>query len=494
MKNIWIAFVGLAVCLTIAASCNKTSLLGAELFETDKLNLKFTDTLTVNVLNDAPTPVLMSVKGATAYDNLCVGNVPDPYFGKTESTIYANFGTRGGGTFVYPDFLSVSTAIVDSVRLILPYGTGIYGDTTATQTLSAYRLSEELKGKGDTIYSDKTFATNPTALGSVTFKPRPSTYVQSFIPTLPTATVQKIDTFTYVPHISIPLDINLGKAILALDSLPYRDTTAYGTGFNAWLKGMMIKAETPANCMLSLNMGTNVGTLPTGVTSRPAGIYIYYRRNATDTVRSVFRFQTTSQQRYANYKNDFQTGKIKDFVGIKPKSDSLIFLSSLGGSVARFELPNLKNLGKIAVNRAEIEFTINDNTDTTNFPPLQQLLLLRGVAQIPNGNLGTLSNILSMLNINSQAIVDAQQSGFSATVFNTIPDFGGYVVTENGVRKYKMVITQHIQKIIFGSEGTQVYVVPHFQYTRAGRVVLYGMTHSNAKYRPKVNVFYTKVD
>ena len=492
MKNTWIALVGLAVVLTIAASCNKTSLLGSELFETDKLNLKFTDTLTINVLNDAPAPVLMSVKGAVPFDNLCVGNVPDAYFGKTESTIYANFGTRGTGVIVYPDFLSVSTAIVDSVRLILPYATGTYGDTTATQKLSAYRLSEELKA--DTIYSDKTFATNSTALGSLTFTPKPTTYVQSFIPTLPTATVQKIDTFTYVPHISIPLDINLGKAILALDSLPYRDTTAYGSGFNAWLKGVIVKAEMPAKCMLSVNIGTSVGTLPTGVTSRPAGIYIYYRRNATDTVRSVFRFQTTGQKRYANYKNDVQTGKIKDFVGNKPKSDSLIFLSSLGGAIARFEMPNLKSLGKIAVNRAEIEFTINDETDTKTFPPLEQLLLLRGVAQIPDGNLVQLNGILSMININNQAINDTQQQGYSAATFSTIPEFGGYVVTENGVRKYKMVITQHIQRIIFGSEGTQVYVVPHFQYTRAGRVVLYGLTHPNAKYRPKVNLFYTKVD
>ena len=162
--------------------------------------------------------------------------------------------------------------------------------------------------------------------------------------------------------------------------------------------------------------------------------------------------------------------------------------------MARFELPNLKSLGKIAVNKAEIEFTINDNTDTANFPALQQLLLLRGVAQIPNGNLGTLSSVLSILNINAQAIGDAQQSGFSATSFSTIPDFGGYVVTENGVRKYKMVITEQMQKIIFGSEGTQIYVVPHFQYTRAGRVVLYGLKHPNVKYRPKVNLFYTKVE
>ena len=491
MKNTWIALIGLAVVLTVAASCNKTSLLGSELFETDKLNLKFTDTLSLNLLNDAPTPVLMSVKGAVAYDNLCIGNVADPYFGNTESTIYANFGTRGTSVLVYPDFLSVATAIVDSVRLILPYGTAVYGDTTTAQKLSAYRLTEELKG--DTIYSDKTFAASSTALGSVTFKPQPNTYIQSFIPSLPTATVAKIDTFTYVPHISIPLNIDLGKAILALDSAAYRDTTTFGTGFNAWLKGIMIKAETTTKSMMSLNVGSSVGTLPAGVTSRPAGIYVYYRRNATDTARSVFRFQTTRQQRYANYKNDVQTGRIKDFVGVKPKSDSLIFLNGLGGAAARFEIPNLKSLGKFVINRAEIEFTINDNTDTASFKALEQLILLRGIAQIPNGNIGPLGGVIALLNVNNQAIIDVPP-GNSAVIFSTIPDFGGSIVTENGVRKYKMLITQQAQRIIFGSEGTQIHLVPHFQYTRAGRVVLYGLTHPNVKYRPKINMFYTKVD
>jgi hypothetical protein len=247
--------------------------------------------------------------------------------------------------------------------------------------------------------------------------------------------------------------------------------------------------------MLQFNVGSTATTPQTGQTSVLAGIYVYYRSSKSDTTRKLYVFGTAGQQRYANYKNDVQTGKIKDFVGIKPKSDSLIFLNSLGGAVTRFELPNLKNLGKIAVNRAEIEFTINDDADTKTFPPLEQLLLLRGGAQIPNGNLGTLSNVLSMININSQITEDTRPQGsINAVTFATIPDFGGYVVTENGVRKYKMVMTQHIQKIIFGSEGTQVFVVPHFQYTKAGRVVLYGRTHPNVKYRPKLNLFYTKVD
>jgi Domain of unknown function (DUF4270) len=485
MKNIWIAFVGLAVCLTIAASCNKTSLIGAELFENDKLNLQFTDTLSINALTDAPTSVLMSVKDASGYDNLAVGNVPDAYFGKLESAIYANFGIRNA---TQPTFPSLDSAVIDSVRLVMPYyAGGTYGDTTATQKLVVYRLTEELKG--DTIYSDKTFSTAATALGSLTFKPTPNTTIQRIIKPLPGALTTTSDTTTLIPHVSIPLDIELGKAIMRLDSLTYKDTVM--SSFQYWLKGLAIKAETPANCMMSFNMGTGT-TAPTGQIARPAGIYIYYRKNKTDTTRQAYVFQTSAQTRYANYKNGYQTGKVNEFINNPKKADSLVFLQSLGGSVTRLEIPNLKNLGNVLINKAEIEFTINDDADTKIFPPLEQLLLLNGSAKISNGNyVQTSLTTYGFSGTNTRGVYDLLQGGYGSQSFAVPTDFGGTVVTENGVRKYKMNITQHLQRILNGSEGTQFYLVPYFQYTKPGRVVLYGPKHS--KYRAKVNVFFTKV-
>jgi Domain of unknown function (DUF4270) len=484
MKNTWIALFGLAVCLTIAASCNKTSLVGAELFENDKLNLQFTDTLTINALTDAPAPVMMYFKNATPIDNLPIGNMPDAYFGKLESTIYANFGTRN---YALPDFLGTSVEVIDSVRLILPYSAiGTYGDTTAVQKLTVYQLQNELKG--DTLYSDQSFGVMPTPLGSLSFAPTPSTVVPRYISALPGAT--KNDTIYNIPHIRIALDTSLGRKILQLDSMTYKDTT--GFGFHSWLKGLAIKAETPANCIFQLNMGATPATAPTGQTNTIAGIYVYYRVSKTDTLRKVYTFQTTGQPRFANYKNDYKNGKIKDFVGTPAKADTLIFLQSLGGSVARFEFPNLKNLGTVAINKAELEFTIADYTDTKTHPPLEQLVLLYGNAKIANGNLGYLSSVLTLLQGNADPIPDATQSGYSLTAFATIPDFGGFPVTENGVQKYKMNVTQHLQRVLTGSTGTQLYLVPHFQYNKAGRVVLYGPKHP--KYRAKLNLYYTKVD
>ena len=483
MKNTWIAFIGLAIFLTIAVSCNKTSLVGAELFETDKLNLQFTDTLTINALNDAPLPYVMSIRNATSYDYLPLGNVPDAYFGKMEAAIYSKFGTSNASL---PNFPSLDTAIIDSVRLILPYtATYIYGDTTATQKLVVYRLTDELKS--DTIYSDKTFANAVTSLGSLIFKPTPTTPSKRIIPALVGAT--KVDTFTDAPHVSISLDINFGKDIMRLDTATYNNLG--GTkGFDKWLKGLVIKAETPANCMLNFNMGV-ASTATTGQISRPAGIYVYYRNKAADTTRQVYVFSTSSQQRYSYIKNDYKNGKINDYVGTNPKADSLIFLQSLGGSVARFEIPNLKKLGNIAINRAELEFTINETNDIVTFPALQQLVALSGTAKLTNGNLGFIGSVLNLLSINADPLPDVGQTGYSATVFNTIPDFGGFPITENGVRKYKMSLTTHLQKILAGLVGTQFYIAPHFQYTKAGRVVLY--SPKSPKNKAKLNLYYTKL-
>jgi Domain of unknown function (DUF4270) len=475
MKNIWTAFVGLAVCLTIAASCNKTSLIGAELFENDKLNLKFTDSLKISALNEAPTRVVMMVKGVLPYDNLSVGNVPDAFFGSTESSIYANFGTRNNQGL--PTFLSVPTAIVDSVRLIMPYTpVAIYGDTMTPQKLVVYRLTDELVG--DTIYSDQTFRTEATPLGSLTFTPKPSTPIQSITSSLPTATVAKSDTAVYVAHVSIPLDINLGKKILALDTMPYRDTTTTGSGFNAWLKGIVIKAETPANCMLNFNMGTSTGTLPAGVLARQAGIYVYFRNSATDTARRLFVFSTGNQNRYANYKDGFQNGKIKNFIGSAAKADTTLCLKSLGGSVTRLEFSDLKTLGNVVINKAELAFTIQEDGENKVFTPIDKLYLLYGTANIPNGNLTRLSPSSSAL-----SLIGTNES--------VIPNSDGVIVTENGVRVYKMDVTEHLQRMLSGAGGTQLYLAPGLQYIKAGRVILYGPKHP--KYRAKLNVFYTKV-
>ena len=148
MKNIRIAFWLLAT-LCVAASCNKSSLLGSELFESDKLNLQFTDSLTIRAVNETSDSVIMSSGGIAFYDLLPLGWLRDSIFGSQEAAIYSNFLN-----VTSPDTSTFPTATIDSVRLILPYnGSNIYGDTTLEQKVSVFRLTTELKS--DIIFSNR---------------------------------------------------------------------------------------------------------------------------------------------------------------------------------------------------------------------------------------------------------------------------------------------------------------------------------------------------
>ena len=90
MKNFLLAFTAFALLLT-SISCNESSLLGADLFSSDKLNLQFTDTLTLNALTETTDSVLVYAPSPYYYDSLPCGKVNDPAFGLTEASIYSQF-------------------------------------------------------------------------------------------------------------------------------------------------------------------------------------------------------------------------------------------------------------------------------------------------------------------------------------------------------------------------------------------------------------------
>ena len=142
MKNIVIASVSLLVLLIVGA-CNKSSQLGANLFDGNNLNLSFTDTTTVVAQTENPDPVLaVSVIGnqvLTNFTKLPLGKMLDPVFGLTEARIYANLGYPNATA---PALDGAATYILDSVMFVLSYnGADAYGDTTQKQSISLYRLA-----------------------------------------------------------------------------------------------------------------------------------------------------------------------------------------------------------------------------------------------------------------------------------------------------------------------------------------------------------------
>lgn len=446
MKNILLVLSALALFLT-SISCNESSLLGADLFEGEKLNLQFTDTLTINALTEKTDSVLVYSTAPYYYDSLPCGKVNDPFFGLTEARIYSQF--RFDSTII--PTVNLSVAVIDSAFLDLVYNgspSRIYGDTLNPQTLGIYRLTQAIPS--ETIYSNRIFSTEATPIGKYTFSPKPYTQLVS---------ITKKDTTRFSGRVRIPLDKNFSKQLLDTNNLK---------NITTWLKGLEIRSEATTNTMLNFNFGVS--------TTNPTAIRLYYRIGTTDTLSLTIPINTTH---FANFKNGYDAAPIKPFINNQKATDSLMFIQSMAGTNVKIEFPYLKNLGKVVINKAELEITVSKDSKTDIFPPIDQLLLR--TAQF-------------------SAVQDVRfdsnyGDGISTRPREQMSTSGGFVRTETvsgtTVQKYYFNLSTHLQQMLEGKQGSNLYITPHFKEEKGSRVVLYGPKSS--KYRAKLNIHYTKL-
>ena len=446
MKSTIFTLAALSVLLFFNSSCNESTLLGADIFQDENLNLSFTDTLGINALNESNESVIVSSGPGAYFDYLPIGKMKDSTFGISEAVAYTQLDSTG--TY---DFASNT---IDSVVFIMGYNAnGVYGDTTQRQKLSLYRLAESFKT--GIINSDQKYALETAPLAKIEFSPQPRTNINTgkglttLADTAPQARF-KIDNAAFIQQL--------------------KDTSNYASkdGFRAWLRGLAVKADNETTCMLSMDFG--------GGASKITGLYIYHKKDTTKLVSS-FRIGA-STPRHAYFNNNYANAPIKSFLDIsdKNKSDSLLFIQSMSGANIRLEIPYIRNLGKVVINKAELEFTIKENnTQFDLFPPIDQLIIRNG-QQTP--------------------ITDAALDGDPLSRTARFNYTGGFIRSkmENGqkVSKYIFNVSTHLQKMLEGSEGSQIYIAPFFRQEKASRVVLYGLG-KNAPYRVKINVTYTKV-
>jgi hypothetical protein len=477
MKNISLLATIVVAFSVLTVACNKASLLGAELFEGDKLNLKFMDTLTIKAVNETMDFVPMYANGGIQTVSLPVGRMTDNFFGTTEAQLFANFSNITNFANINIDSLREKITAIDSVRLVLPYTAGfVYGDTLMEQELAVYRLTEKLTG--DNINSNKTFAHQPTALARARFFPQPRTRVVDKIRKDTCAACQKTDTVD--AFVSIRLPNTFGEEILKLDSATLKlDSATQISKLADYLKGFVIKAEKDSRCMLNFNISAASSL------SRPAGIYIHYWAKG-DTAQRQLRLlpYTSTTQRYSSYKHGYANAPIRNFLNNPTAADSLLTIQGLSGAYTRLEFTDLKKLGKIAVNKAELEVTVLADTI---YNPIEQLLVLSGNSSFIADNRYLIDN---------DPIIDVLVGGFRATNgYSTLPNFGGIPYTaaaDPSVKIYKMSITEHFQSMVNGKASPQLILYPHFKQFIPSRTILYGAKHP--KYRMKLNLTYTKLD
>ena len=319
MKNTLFYFIA-ALILILSFSCNEITDVGYDILpDKDKLNLKVTDTLTIDVHT-----YLMDTIAVDKVPSVLLGQYSDPYTGTSNAGFVMQFTMAG-----YPVFSD--SLIADSVVLTLPYTSASqksYGDTTAQQLIAVYELTKALRV--DTSYYS---TLNPAELhagellGTHTFTPFPAT-----------------DTINgKVNRMHITLSAELAEKFLRADG----NVFASGDNFRDFFKGVYVKSV-EGDAIVKYDVNEN--TLLT----------VCYHYPSSDTTARYWEATANSNHcaRFNLFEHDYsQTSFYDKLNDDNMPEDSVAYIQAMGGLRLKVNIPyidELSKLGNISIYRAEL--------------------------------------------------------------------------------------------------------------------------------------------
>jgi hypothetical protein len=439
MKNNLITAVVVGLVTTLGTySCIKSTPVGSELFAGDNLNVRFTDTVTIRCLTEKTDSVAGYIPGAASSTLFC-GNTMDPTFGKQELMMF----TQVVNAYTPASMVG---AQYDSAVLVLPYDLGLTRiDSSETFQLDVHQLTETMDS-AKVIYSNKKYAYNPAPIGSL-----------SFIPRLSDSTKNRADTLKSA-YVAIRLNDVFARKLVDTMQYPLSPTYAFKDIF----KGLCIKAN-----------GTTKSILAFNTASAYARLHVYYHQD-TNKLQLQFMLNQSSAgsniTRFTHINQDFTGAPIASYLRNPQKGDSLVFLQGLAGTNVQIELPyaNKSKLGNIAVNKAELEFTINDN----------------------DGYKYAVPDLLALYRISTGGNLDFITDFNTATQTSEIAYFGGAPLVSNGTYLYRMNITDYFQQMINGKQGSIMNLTIYNKTSKTNRAILYGAGTTGTR-RAKLKLTYT---
>jgi len=454
----------LCLLLAFAAlfSCSDPALIGSELLEEDQANLQFTSDIPIQAKSFNGTPLqTYSPFAALQLTRHLFGNFEDPLMGITKASIYTQIALGAQST---PDFTIRS---FDSIVLSLAYDTlGGYGNINEAYGLEVYQLTEDMSNIAD-YFSDQTFMTGDTAIGSLNFVPAFNQRVN-----IKEYTTNNIDgdTVSADPHVRIHLNTDKLAAIFG-DTAIYQGDVAFQNAF----KGIHIRPTTT----------TNSGLLSFDFSNTISRISLYYK---TGSELKEFQLDfNAGNARVLSLAKNQEGAFVEPF--LSGNSDSLLFLQGMAGANTEIMFPELDGFENIVVNKAELELTVAtiDGNSAALYPLTQQLI----ASQLNNTDKEILTDVRSALFANTTIRTE---------VFGGIP----VVEIENGVTltKYKINISGYFQQIVEGTsvegfnlssgvEQTSLYFQLPPKPSDPSRVIFYGPNHPT--YPLKLNLTYTKL-
>lgn len=422
-------------------SCKKSELIGSDILpKSDNLSGVFTDTITIfskTVREDS-----FRTSSSTKY---LLGSMQDAVFGKTSAGIYTQLKPS---TF-NPSF---SNCTIDSVVLGLVYN-GSYGDVKNTpQSVTVYRITQQLNSDS-TYYSDRSFAYDPAEVGKKV----------NFIPDFTTYPI--IDGDTMRPMLRIRLSDQFGQDILDTDSTDFISPSS----FQSFLKGLYLSPD---------EASPGKGIVYYDIANSNSQLTLYYHNNISGNSLKFSFLMGSGCASINSFKHDYTSSLTGSALTSSSASDSVLYVQSMAGVKSKITFPFLKSLGKILINKAEVEVTqvFDPVTDDSVFHTPARMILLGSNASGKNTLIPDLAT-------------------------NAFLKYGGYpssFVNENGqtVVKYSFSIADQLQlvmsKLQNGDDDYGFFLVTYQSTELADRIVL-GGANRNDKARMKLKLTYTKL-
>ncbi|MEM1123945.1 MAG: DUF4270 family protein, partial [Bacteroidota bacterium] len=324
MRHKYSLFILLAA-VSAFFSCSDPALIGAELLEEDRANLQFTDEipLQVRTTEGQPLQTFSPFLGLQLVRHP-YGNYQDPLLGTTKASIYSQV------TLGIQDAPESEIIRFDSVILSLAYDTlGNYGDLSEPFSMDVFLVEEEIIST-EGYFSDQTFATNDTPIGSLEFVPNLEDRI-----TITEYTNTSDSAVSANPHIRINLNDNF-QNLFERDTLIFQSDSLLAEK----VKGIyLVPSETT----------TNAGILSFNFNDRISKISFYYTRGRDELKQFDLDFNIGNPGRIVNFEQDFADSFAASFV--ESPQDSLVFIQGLKGFNAQISFPDLDDIRNIVVNK-----------------------------------------------------------------------------------------------------------------------------------------------
>ncbi|GGH14242.1 DUF4270 family protein [Mucilaginibacter phyllosphaerae] len=289
---------------------------------------------------DASTLLLDSLP-TSGRGELMIGKLNDPDFGDIEASTCFPLSIPETS---YPDLQNIKSSRYDSVTIRLAYTGSSYGDTTQTNTINVFQLSNELElidnknyqqslvSSGSALYNNSSVKYSPALLGTVSFKPRPKS---------PDSVVFRLNN-------------SLGESLYTLiRNKDERINT--NENFGKYFKGIALVAGTQAqNCVTNYKVGKTA-------------LQLYYSENDSYGKRQSKKIEfnisgTDSTLQFNKISADRSNTLLKDLSYNNRKLDykqteNKCFVQAGTGIATRLQFPTLLaflNQSVVAVNYAEL--------------------------------------------------------------------------------------------------------------------------------------------